>query len=108
MALTKADLSGLGEFLNANRQSCHMGPYLGGNIYQKLGVMKPWPDTSDTGRYDVTGNEGDKMMFKVPSLRNVAKTGPYFHNGEVADLAEAVRLMGNTNSARNLPSPKSI
>jgi cytochrome c peroxidase len=93
-ALTPAELAGLNEFLDANCQTCHMGPYVGGVMFQKLGVVKPWPDESDTGRHQVTGSDTDKMMFKVPSLRNIAKTGPYFHNGQVPELPEAVRAMG--------------
>ncbi len=92
-ALSEAEIRGLEQFLNQGCESCHMGPYLGGNLYQELGVVKPWPDTSDKGRYEVTGNEADKMVFKVPSLRNVAETAPYFHDGKVASLGEAVRLM---------------
>jgi cytochrome c peroxidase len=92
-ALTEAELDGLNEFLGANCQTCHMGPYLGGGLFQKLGIVKAWPDDSDTGRHKVTGNESEKMMFKVPSLRNVAETGPYFHDGKVPALHEAVGNM---------------
>ncbi len=92
-ALNEAQLAGLDEFLGANCQMCHMGAYFGGSLFQKLGVMKPWPDQSDTGRHKVTGNEADKMMFKVPSLRNIAKTGPYFHDGKTGTLDEAISLM---------------
>ena len=92
-ALTAAELDGLNEFLGANCQTCHMGPYLGGSLFQKLGIVKAWPDDSDTGREKVTGNQGDRMMFKVPSLRNIAETGPYFHDGKVPALNEAVGKM---------------
>jgi cytochrome c peroxidase len=92
-ALTDVEKAGLSEFLDASCQTCHMGPYLGGSLFQKLGVVKPWPDASDTGRHSVTGNDADKMMFKVPSLLNIAKTGPYFHDGKVASLADAVTKM---------------
>jgi cytochrome c peroxidase len=92
-ALTAAEKKGLEEFLTAGCQTCHMGPYVGGSMFQKLGVVKPWPDESDLGRFKVTSNPADRFVFKVPSLRNVAKTGPYFHNGKVATLNEAVRLM---------------
>lgn len=101
-ALSDAELAGLNEFLTANCQACHMGPYLGGNIFQKLGVVKPWPDTSDAGRYKVTANEADKMMFKVPSLRNIAKTGPYFHGGGVPILSEAVSTMAEYQLGKQL------
>ncbi len=101
-ALTPAELGGLNEFISANCQSCHMGPYLGGSLFQKLGVVKPWPDTSDLGRYNVSGNEADKMMFKVPSLRNIAKTGPYFHDGSVKTLPEAVSAMAEYEVGKQL------
>ena len=62
-------------------------------MFQKLGAGKPWPVATDLGRMEVTMNEADRMIFKVPSLRNVEKTGPYFHDGKVATIEEAVRLM---------------
>jgi cytochrome c peroxidase len=65
-------------------------------------VVKPYPDASDPGRFRVTQNEGDRMMFKVPSLRNVAQTGPYFHNGSVASIEEAVVQMGEYQLAKTL------
>ena len=101
-ALTEAELAGLQAFLDANCQTCHMGPYLGGTMFQKLGVVKPWPDQKDLGRYRVTKNEADKMMFKVPSLRNIAKTAPYFHDGSVATLEEAVAKMAEYEIGKEL------
>ena len=101
-ALTDAEIAGLQEFLGANCQMCHMGAYLGGNLYQKAGLVKEWPNTSDTGRHQVTGNESDKMMFKVPSLRLVAKTAPYFHDGSVASLGEAVAMMAEYELGQQL------
>ena len=92
-ALTREEKSGLATFLNAGCQTCHAGAFLGGGSFQKLGVAKPYPDASDPGRYRVTGNDTDRMVFKVPSLRNVVMTGPYFHNGKVPSLEEAVGQM---------------
>ena len=92
-ALSEAEKAGLQQFLDANCQACHMGAYLGGTMFQKLGVVKPWPNRDDTGRHKVTGSAADQMVFKVPSLRNIAETGPYFHDGQVAELHEAVGLM---------------
>jgi cytochrome c peroxidase len=92
-ALTAEEKTGLNTFLAAGCQTCHAGAFLGGSSFQKLGVAKPYPDTSDSGRYKVTRNEADRMFFKVPSLRNVAMTAPYFHNGKVQSLEEAVRRM---------------
>ena len=64
--------------------------------------MKPYPDQSDLGRYKVTKSEADRMVFKVPSLRNIEKTGPYFHNGKVATLDQAVAQMGEYQLGKRL------
>ncbi len=101
-ALTPEEKAGFNTFIAAGCQTCHAGAYLGGNLYQKLGVMKPYPDQSDLGRYMVTKIEGDKMVFKVPSLRNIEKTGPYFHNGKLATLDETVAQMGEYQLGRRL------
>jgi len=92
-ALTDAEKSGFNTFAATGCQWCHYGPYVGGASYQKLGVVKPWLDQTDQGLYQVTKEANDKMVFKVPSLRNIKKTGPYFHNGSVATLDEAIRNM---------------
>jgi cytochrome c peroxidase len=92
-ALTAAEQGGARTFINAGCGSCHAGALLGGHIYQKIGAMRPYPDTSDPGRFKVTKAERDRMMFKVPSLRNVAKTAPYFHNGKIGGLEQAVAEM---------------
>jgi len=101
-ALTAAEKAGLEAYLATGCQTCHMGPYVGGSMYQKLGLVKAWPDTSDLGRFSVSGNEFEKLFFKVPSLRNIAETGPYFHNGSVATLEEAVGLMAEYQLGREL------
>ena len=62
-------------------------------MLQKLGVATPWPSQLDQGRFAITSTDADRMMFKVPSLRNVTKSAPYFHDGSVASLDESVRLM---------------
>ena len=72
--------------------TCHNGATVGGRMFQKLGLVEPYP-TKDTGRQKLTGNEADAFVFKVPSLRNVAKTGPWFHDGSVTSLDQAIRLM---------------
>jgi cytochrome c peroxidase len=92
-ALSDAELAGLEEFLDAGCITCHMGPTIGGTLYRKLGLVRPYP-TADIGREEVTGEAADRHVFKVPSLRNVEKTGPYFHDGSIASLDEAIRLMG--------------
>jgi cytochrome c peroxidase len=74
---------------------CHTGAYLGGTMFEKLGIFAPWPNQTDHGRQEVTHNPADDMVFKVPSLRNVAKTAPYFHDGSAASLDTAVRMMAH-------------
>jgi cytochrome c peroxidase len=93
-AITQEEMFGHHEFMHGGCATCHNGPYVGGKMFQKLGAEKPWPATDDLGRIAVTKNAADRMVFKVPSLRNVEKTGPYFHSGHINQLEEAVRLMG--------------
>lgn len=92
-ALTDSEKTGFNTFVATGCQACHNGPYVGGSSYRKLGMIKPWPNQSDPGRYQVTKNDNDKMLFKVPSLRNIDKTGPYFHDGSVPTLEQAIRNM---------------
>ncbi|MBR2221360.1 MAG: cytochrome B6, partial [Campylobacter sp.] len=61
--------------------ACHQGQNVGGTMYQKIGIFEPYPNQENLGRYEITKIESDKMVFKVPSLRNVAKTAPYYHDG---------------------------
>jgi cytochrome c peroxidase len=91
-ALTPDEQRGLDTFVKTGCITCHMGPGVGGSLYQKLGLQKPYP-TKDAGRYNVTKRQVDMYVFKVPGLRNVAETGPYFHDGSIALLDEAIRLM---------------
>jgi len=74
--------------------TCHNGELLGGDKLTKLGMSMPWPTDSDYGRFNLTKDESDKMIFKVPSLRNCTATPPYFHNGSEASLEEAIIMMG--------------
>jgi cytochrome c peroxidase len=92
-ALNSQEKAGAKLFANLGCIVCHAGPYLGGSMFERLGARVPWPNRKDTGRKQVTGNAADDMMFKVPSLRNVAKTAPYFHDGSAATLDQAVRMM---------------
>jgi cytochrome c peroxidase len=92
-ALDPAALRGLETFLAVGCNSCHMGPAVGGSLYRKIGFIFPY-ETEDKGRENVTGEAIDRHVFKVPSLRNIARTGPYFHDGSISDLSEVVRLMG--------------
>jgi cytochrome c peroxidase len=100
-ALTAAEIEGAKVFVQTGCTTCHMGPLLGGQMYQKLGLVKPY-DNPDTGRFQVTNNEADKQVFKVPSLRNISKTAPYYHDGHVATLPEAVKLMASHQLGRDL------
>jgi cytochrome c peroxidase len=103
-ALTSSELAGLQAFLDAGCQACHNGALLGGTSYQKLGLAMPYPGLTDPGRFAVTGVEGDRGVFKVPPLRNVERTAPYFHDGKVATLDQAVRLMARHELGKDLPA----
>lgn len=102
-ALNDQEQKGLQLFVESGCSACHSGVGLGGHMFQKLGLVKPFP-TKDVGRFAVTNVETDKQVFKVPSLRNVAKTGPYFHDGSVKTLDEAVRLMGSHQLGKDFSS----
>jgi len=93
-ALTAQEVAGLKLFTDIGCMTCHTGELVGGSMFQKVGLVEAWPNQSDQGRYDLTHVSSDRMMFKVPSLRNVAKTAPYFHDGSVKTLDEAVTMMG--------------
>ncbi len=93
-ALTPLEKQGARAFANFGCVVCHAGELAGGSMYEKLGTTKPWPNRTDLGRAEVTGDPGDDLLFKVPGLRNVAHTGPYLHDGSVESLDETVRLMG--------------
>lgn len=92
-ALTRAEREGVATFVRTGCASCHSGTYIGGQMYRKLGMVKPWPSSLDSGRIAVTHATADRFVFKVPSLRNAAMTAPYFHDGSVASLDSAIRLM---------------
>lgn len=99
-ALTDEEKIGFNKFLDSGCTACHMGNQLGGTMYQKLGLIKPWPSDKDPGRFQATKNEADKMFFKVPGLRNIAKTAPYFHDGSVTNLEEAIKMMAEYQTGR--------
>jgi cytochrome c peroxidase len=101
-ALNAEELKGLALFLETGCTVCHYGPTLGGLVYHKAGLIKPYENTEDLGRYTVTKDEDDKFKFKVPSLRNVALTGPYFHDGRVQTLDLAVVKMADMQLGRQL------
>lgn len=101
-ALSDDEKKGFITFNKTGCGTCHSGSLLGGHMFMKVGVVHPWPNQSDLGRFEVTKNETDKMVFKVPSLRNVAVTGPYFHDGSVANLNAAVKMMAYYQLGKDL------
>lgn len=106
-ALGPDEREGYRRFKEFGCTSCHQGMHVGGNMYQRFGVMEDYfagrPATpNDLGRFNVTGREEDRHVFKVPSLRNVAVTAPYFHDGSAATLDEAVAIMGRVQLGRAL------
>lgn len=102
-ALTEQEVRGLDRFIRTNCVKCHDGPLVGGAIYEKLGIYGLFPNQEDQGRFQVTGKDVDRMRFKVPQLRNVAVTGPWFHDGSAATLEDAVRIMARIQLDKDLP-----
>ncbi len=106
-ALTDKEKAGLDKFMRTGCITCHSGTLLGGHSLLKFGSFYNYweltkSSTIDMGRYEVTKKEGDKYMFKIPSLRNVAQTAPYFHDGSVEDLSEAVKIMAKLQVDKDL------
>lgn len=91
-ALNEAEKRGLQKFVHMGCANCHNGVGIGGNSFKKIGLVETY-ETDDLGRFEITGVETDKKVFKVPSLRNITKTGPYFHDGSVVTLDEAIEKM---------------
>lgn len=106
-ALTEAEQQGYGLFKSYGCVACHQGMNIGGNMYQKFGVFAEAGGAEipvDLGRYVVTKAPRDREVFRVPSLRNVAATGPYFHDGRAPTLEEAVTTMVRVQLGRTLTS----
>lgn len=106
-ALTVAQRTGLWTFVETGCASCHNGVDVGGNSFRKFGVVEDyWKATGskeiDKGRYAVTHDSVDMYVFKVPMLRNVAMIPPYFHDGSVASLPQAVRVMARVQLGKRL------
>jgi cytochrome c peroxidase len=94
-ALSADEVAGYNLFKNSGCVACHNGPAVGGNSFQKMGLVQAYKASSPAeGRSAVTGKEIDRFSFKVPTLRNVELTYPYFHDGAVNTLTEAVDVMG--------------
>jgi len=114
-ALNKQQQAGMNKFAEIGCVACHSGPAfngpdnkLGDGFYAKFPTFKQskfetkYKFSADTGRQQVTGKAEDMNMFRVPTLRNITDTAPYFHNGAVNDLHEAVRVMASTQLDKNL------
>ena len=107
-ALNAEEKAGYGLFKQIGCTSCHQGLNIGGNMYQKLGIMEDYFAVRghitevDLGRLNITKRERDRYFFKVPSLRNVAVTPPYLHDGSVATLEEAVQIMARYQLGKQL------
>ncbi len=99
--------TGLSAFMDTGCAGCHNGPTVGGLMYDKFGMTRPYWELTmsqkpDEGRYEVTKDEADKYVFKVSSLRNIRMTAPYFHDGSVAHLEDAVKIMASLQLGQTL------
>ncbi|MDO8414070.1 MAG: cytochrome-c peroxidase [Gallionellaceae bacterium] len=109
-AITPYELSGYVNFKNYGCISCHQGINIGGNLYEKLGVMRDYfkdrgnVTDADLGHYSITGNPEDLHKFKVPSLRNIALTAPYLHDGTARNLEQVVLIMGKYQLGIAIPA----
>ena len=100
-ALSEKELAGYTLFKESGCVACHNGPAAGGTSFQRMGVVEPYKSSSPAeGRSAVTGADADRFNFKVPTLRNVELTYPYFHDGEAATLEQAVDTMGRLQLGR--------
>jgi len=113
-ALTEEELKGYMVFKDLGCISCHQGINIGGNLYQKFGVFYNYIAErgdirkSDYGRMNKTNRQSDAYVFKVPSLRNVAVTAPYLHDGSAETLDEAIIIMGRTQLGRTLSKDETL
>lgn len=110
-AISAEEQQGYRLFMNYGCINCHQGVNLGGNMFERLGVVYPVAPVrqpprprDDIGRFKVTGQEKHRHYFRVPGLRNVEKTAPYFHDGSITRLEDAVRIMGYYNLGASLPN----
>ena len=106
-ALNAQQRVGLEKFIGNGCIACHRGPLLGGDSFQKFGLVKDYwlatgSKTIDTGRFAATKKEEDKYVYRVPMLRNVTRTGPYFHDGSVATIEQAVRVMADVQLGKTM------
>jgi len=109
-AITPEEEQGYRLFKDYGCTACHQGVNVGGNLFQQFGIFynpfaaRPTIVEADLGRFTLTGQASDRHVFRVPSLRNVAVTAPYFHDGSAPALAEAVETMGRSQLGRELSS----
>lgn len=106
-ALNDTEKAGLKDFIDTGCITCHSGVALGGQMFQKFGLFGDYVSVTkskkvDNGLYDITKKESDKFLFKVPGLRNVEKTAPYFHDGSVSSLSESIKMMGKLQLNKDL------
>ncbi|NBU98535.1 MAG: cytochrome-c peroxidase [Spirochaetia bacterium] len=112
-AIDEDELAGYNLFKNLGCSSCHQGLNIGGNMYQTFGISGDYFSDRgnltevDYGLYNITKNESDKFVFKVPSLRNINLTAPYLHDGSAETLEDAVRIMSIYQLGRTLSSEES-
>jgi len=107
-ALSPEAKRGFGLFKSYGCASCHQGMAIGGNVFERFGVLRDFFadrghfSEADLGRFNVTAREQDRFVFRVPSLRNVALTAPYFHDGSAPTLEAAVTIMATYQLGRDL------
>lgn len=101
-ALSDTEKAGGAAFARAGCPTCHRGAAFGGGLLSPLGSKRAWPPQTDQGRFDVTGVESDRFVFKVPTLRNVVETGPYLHDGSASRIEDVVRIMGEREGGVDL------
>ncbi len=106
-ALSAAELKGMKTFVDMGCTTCHSGALLGGTLFMKFGLTVNYWDLThsavvDSGKYVETHNLADMYVFKSMPMRNIEKTAPYFHDGSVADLGEAIKIMGKAELNRDL------
>ena len=106
-ALDARQAAGLRRFMDTGCSACHSGPLLGGRGFQRFGLTRDYAAVTgsepvDPGRFALTGKEEDRHVFRIPMLRNIARTPPYFHDGSVATLGAAVQVMGDLQLGRRL------
>jgi cytochrome c peroxidase len=111
-ALSYEEKKGLQTFINEGCTTCHNGVAIGGNSLQKFGSLDNYRNYTgstieDEGRKEVTKDEFDKDLFKTPSLRNITKTAPYFHDGSVEELSRAITIMGKIQLGKDF-SPEQV